>query len=239
MGKLEGGELDGDRRNPMGIIEGSEDDVIERYHSLYGNGMPELNFPSQLLLWNQECIPTGIKKIRKRLTERTFGWTCSWNGGPLPRPCRTVVPLSGSRLLCCDFWTPHPLLPPRLAGSPLLPLGWDVCCWRNNCTINPKTLGVFWLDVHVTFVFRFDTLTLLPYLIFGMFLKIIQPSQSVHEGQLCPVSIFSWTKMLPKIACQHSILYVTILCYRSLCLYSISWSVYYESSSQLSENPIS
>lgn len=67
-------------------------------------------------------------------------------------------------------------------------------------------------------------LTLLLYLIFGVFLKIILPSQSVHEGQLCPVSIFSWTKMLPKIACQHSILYVTILCYHSLCLYSISWS---------------
>lgn len=182
----------------------------------------------------------GKKKSSKDLL-RTFWWTCSWCGGLLPRPCRTVVLLSGPHLICCNFLTPHSLLSPWLAGSPLLPLGWDVCAcyWRNNCTINPKTLGVFWLDVHVAFVFRFDTLILLPYLIFGVFLKIIQPIQRVHEGQLRPVSIFSWTKMLPKIACQHSILYVTILCYLSLCLYSISRSVCYESSSPLSENPIS
>lgn len=119
-------------------------------------------FPSQLLLWSQGCIPMGIKRKSSKDSIRTFWWTCGWNGGQLPRPCRTVVPLSGSRLLCYDFSTPHSQLSPRLSSSPLLPLGWYVCAWywRNNCTASPKTLGVFWLDVHVTFVFRFDIILL-------------------------------------------------------------------------------
>lgn len=118
MAKVEGGELDGDRRYPVGVREGSYDGEIERHHWLCGNGVFELNFPSQLLLWNQGCNPTGIKRKSSEDSMKTFWWTCSWNGGQLPRPCRTAVPLSGSRLLCCDFSTPHSQLSPRLSARP-------------------------------------------------------------------------------------------------------------------------
>ena len=79
--------------------------------------------------------PLQEKKKRKssKGSIKNFWWSCSWNGGQLPRPCGMVVPLSGSLLLCCDFLTPQFPLGCQAASCSL----WDrvLMRWRNDYTI--------------------------------------------------------------------------------------------------------
>lgn len=52
----------------MGTIEGPYDGEIERHHSLYGNGVFELNFPFSAAIMKSRMHPhRDKKKILKRL----------------------------------------------------------------------------------------------------------------------------------------------------------------------------
>lgn len=100
---------------------------------------------------------------------------------------------------------------------------------------NPQTLGVFWLAIEdVTFAFRFYTLTRLPFLTFGTFLKISNLLRAAMRDN-CDLYlfIFIWTKILHKIVYRNGILdfirlLVVLQIWHSLCLYDIYWSAYCE-----------
>lgn len=189
-------------------------------HKMVEASTPWLTMERQLALalWNRCVLAVGSKNetqlslltalIKSRIyphkekrkssidSIKNFQWRCSWKGGQLPRPCGITATLSGSFSPAVVFGS---VGSPRPASSEqsLLVEKW----WHSS-----KALGVFWLPIEeVTFALGFYTLTPLPCLTFGTFLKIGPPSQSIHVT--CVTLSLHEQKSCPEFVCRPDILY--------------------------------